>query len=120
MNFDNQIRKGIYTITKNKNIDINSSECLPINPATSNNKENYCLIAEKNKDNVIKSQYKLSLNSDNKTTILKFEDLKNKVTLSEFVYQVYSTGAIGGPGGGICTPKRLNNPEYNFDPYDLP
>lgn len=53
-------------------------------------------------------------------TILKFTDLKNNKTLYEYSYQTYLTGAIGGPGGGMCGTKNINNPNYKFNPISFP
>lgn len=118
-NFKDQYRNGVYTIKVDTKKQYTDSECISQNPATSNIKDKKCFVIEKNENNIIKSDYKWSLDSEAGLTTLKFEDLKNNILLSEFVYQVYSTGAIGGPGGGVCKPTRINNKNYKYDPYEL-
>lgn len=98
---------------------INNKNCLKENDLSKNAKDKYCYIITKNPNDIIKSRYEVELDDRSSTTILKLKDLNKQIILSEFSYQVYSTGAIGGPGGGVCQPQFLNNPDYKYDPYNL-
>lgn len=115
--YNDDLRKGVYTITTSK--DFSNKNCLKENDLSKNAKDKYCYIITKNPNDIIKSRYEVELDDRSSTTILKLKDLNKQIILSEFSYQVYSTGAIGGPGGGVCQPQFLNNPDYKYDPYNL-
>lgn len=115
--FSDEERKGVYTITKTK--DLTDKTCINKSPVSLS--IDYCFKVEKNNNNEIKSRYKFLLDFSNKdVTIIKFIDLKNNKNLYEYSYQTYLTGAIGGPGGGMCATKKINNPDFKFNPIFFP
>lgn len=112
---DNE-RKGIYTIEVTTNLS--DSSCIRKNPMTSSINIKYCYKVNKNDNNKIKSRYKFLIdNSQEKTIVINFIDLKENKKLYEYSYQLYSTGAIGGLGIGTCPANKINNPNYKFNPY---
>ena len=115
--FNDSKRIGIYKITTNENK--NRDDCLKPNGATKYG--NFpCYIISNNKSDVPESIYKYSLkNIDNKQIIISFENIKDDLLLYKYSYQIYSTGAIGGPGFGICKAQKINNPDYKFNAYDF-
>lgn len=113
--FDDKDRKGIYTITAIE--DLSNPNCMTEHPFYKSHKNKKCYILLKNKDNIVKSRYEYLVTQEDQTTKIEFKDLINKTNLYTYSYQVYSTGAIGGPGGGNCPIKKINNPNYKFNPY---
>ena len=111
--FNDKERKGIYTVKGYENKE--GRNCMKEDPITKNRKIK-CYEATENKNEEIKSRYQYTHDfSVNGQVIISFYDLKNKVTLYEYSYQVYSTKAIGGPGFGRCKLNE-NNPNYRFNP----
>ena len=117
MYFNNELRKGVYTITASK--DLSSEDCLPKNSSTSP-LNNTCYKATKNQNDHIISEYEWSLQNNNNVIVLEFKNIKKGEQLFKNSYQTYSTGAIGGPGGGICPKSYINNPNYKFNTYAFP
>lgn len=116
-NFYDNERKGVYTVKAITNLK--DTRCMEKDPSTLNNLDQLCYIVEKNKNNEIKSRFKLKYDRSNKgQTIISFIDLKNNTDLYKKSYQIYTTGAIGGPGGGTC--KASNNSTYKFDILSFP
>ena len=112
MYFNDDNRKGIYTITTVPKI----SGCdLPIK-----NSNTLCYKILKNVNDVIISDYEWNLSKIDNVMILEFKNIKKDEQLFKFSYQTYSTGSIGGPGGAICPQSYINNPEYKFNPYSFP
>ena len=107
-NFNDPKRNGIYTIRKSK--EINNENCIK----RSKEKE-YCFFVEKNKNQEIKSNYKISVITDNEQTVVKMDDIGRNVNLYTKSYQVYITKALGGPGFGTCEVSKNNNKNYNFN-----
>jgi hypothetical protein len=119
-NFDDNLRNGIYTI-KVINKNYQDKQCLPENTAFFNTKDKKCFVAEKNDNNKVKSKYKYQFYNDiaNKNTIIEFKDIENNEVLYKVSYQIYSTGAIGGPSFSYCK-GRKNNPLYKYNALSFP
>ena len=80
----------------------------------------YCYTAIKNKNDEVKSRYKYNYDKTTEgQTIITFYDLKNNIKLYEYSYQIYTTGALGGPGFGTCKAFD-NNPNYKYDAVSFP
>ena len=117
MYFNNKDMKGVYTLKASK--DLNNKNCLK-SVSSSERIKNFCYVLNKNSNDIIISDYEWSLTKNNNVTILEFKNIKNNELLFKNSYQVYSTGAIGGPGGGICPKSYVNNPSYKFNTYAFP
>lgn len=115
--FNNNIRKGVYTITASQ--DLKSSDCMP--KASSSSKFNkICYKATKNENNNIVSDYEWNFKKNDNVIVLEFKNIKKGERLFKNSYQAYSTGAIGGPGGGICPKSHISNQKYKFNTYTFP
>jgi len=116
-NFNDNLRNGIYTI---RSIEKQYSKdyCFS-NDFYSENKK--CFIAEKNEENKIKSKYKFKFENDmtERRTLIEFKNIETNETLYKISYQLYSTGAIGGPGFSYCKGQK-NNPLYKFNALSFP
>ena len=115
--FDDDYRKGIYTIYAST--DLSRNDCFD-DPTY---KSPYCFYAVKNENDVVKSRYrKYSRVSRKPRTpiVTGFDDLKNNISLFKYSYTTYSTGALGGPGFGMCGSKNNNNPDYDFNITSYP
>ena len=108
-NFDDSLRKGVYKITIS--FDKKDSECMKENPY--NNNKEYCFKATKNKNNIIESSYVRSTYIENGVAYIKFDNVKEGVLIYEKSYQIFRTGAIGGPGFGEC--KIIKTGKQNFN-----
>lgn len=117
-NFDDSLRKGVYTISESNSSETNN--CLPRSPALEGVLPIKCYIAVKNNNNQIKSEYKFKIQNDNNRTLIEFKNIKTDETLYQKSYQIYSTGAIGGPGFSYCKPFKINNPDYNYNALSFP
>ncbi len=117
--FNDVLRKGIYTSywTENKD-DIRCKET----PAYKYSGPSGCYYLIKNENNEIKSKYGIYMKSKGEATITKFYNIKNKSILYETSSTIYTTGAIGGPGYGVCGIKKenINNIDYKFNPTSFP
>ena len=111
--FNNQERKGIYTIKAYENFE--GRDCMIENAATKKKSPKYCYEAIKNENEIIKSRYHYITNSNKGITNITVLDSINNKNLYEYSYQTYSNHAMGGPGFGICEVKN-NNPNYKFNP----
>ena len=114
-NFNDQYRKGIYTIKIKKESD----ECLKGNNISTKFND-ICFVTEKNIQNIAVSEYEWYMDNSNENyrKIIFKNRLKNE-SLFEYSYQVYSTGAIGGPGFGKC-PQLYRNNNLKFNPNEYP
>lgn len=117
--FNDKYRNGVYTIKQYQELD--RKDCVTHYKNSMYKDNKYCFVATKNLNDDIKSIYewKFYPASDGVTKI-EFINRFSKTSLFKFSYQTYSTGAIGGPGGGVCNQSSINNPEYKFNPYSFP
>ena len=116
--FNDEERKGVYTISISNSSQ--KKECMKSSQYTINSGNKNCYIVKKNENNIVKSRYKYTYDKTEKSqTIISFYDMERKENLYEYSYQIYSTGAIGGPGFGTCRIKD-NNPSYKFNPVSFP
>jgi len=120
MNFNDKLRKGVYTIRQFD--DLERRDCIDnYKSSFTTNKNLKCYVITKNENNIINSDYELTfIPVDNGVTKLEFKNIKINKSLFKISYQTYSTGAIGGPGGGICPQAYINHPEFKFNPYAFP
>ena len=115
--FNDDYRKGVYTI---KFVE-NGKACIKSNSASQSRFKNVCLEVTKNENDLVKSKYQYVFdNTDANSRVITFKDVENKEDLFKYSYQVYSTGAIGGPGFGKCPQSYINHPEYKFNPNAFP
>ena len=117
--FDDDERKGVYTITAISNLE--DENCMKESVYTKMRSVRYCYTAIKNKNDEVKSRYKYTYDKTTKgQTIITFYDLKSNIKLYEYSYQIFTTGALGGPGFGRCKKSKNNNPNYKFDAVSFP
>ena len=117
--FNDDERKGVYTITASFNLE--DENCMKDPLYTKKKYEEYCYTVIKNKNDEVKSRYKYTYDKTTKgQTVITFFDLKNNIKLYEYSYQIYTTGALGGPGFGRCKKSKDNNPNYKFDAVSFP
>jgi len=115
--FDDDYRKGIYTIYATT--DLSRNDCFK----DSSKRSPYCFYAVKNENDVVKSRYRKysRISGKPRTPIVTgFDDLKNNISLFKYSYTTYSTGALGGPGFGMCGSNNNNNPDYDFNITSYP
>jgi hypothetical protein len=115
--FNDKIRNGIYTIKESS--DLNDPNCFPIHPLNVNKVDKKCFIATKNENNKINSEYTFSMKNINRSTKITFNETFNGLELYKVSYQIYSTGAIGGPGFAFCKTPYMNHPNYKFHMTDF-
>lgn len=115
--FDDEERKGVYTIAAIENID--DGNCMK-EPSYTVNKDRICYSVIKNKGGQINSRYEYIYDKTKKgQTIISFYDREKDIKLYEYSYQIYSTKVLGGPGFGTCKPSD-NNPNYKFNAVSFP
>ena len=117
--FDDELRKGIYTSYWSPN---KKDERCKETPAYQYSGPAGCYYLVKNNNNEIKSKYGMHMRDNGEDTIKKFYNTKNNEVLYESSSTIYMTGAIGGPGYGICGIKKenINNINYKFNPIGFP
>lgn len=119
MYFNDKERKGVYTIKLSN--DITNENCIRKDLLRLHKDKDTCYVVTKNKNNEIQSRYQvLRDNSRQDQSVVSFIDLDKNIKLYEISYQIYLTGAIGGPGYGTCPPSKINNPDYKFDTISFP
>lgn len=115
--FNDSLRNGVYTsyVSKDRNDpkckDTPASVGVPV-----------CFYLIKNENNEIKSKYGMYMRSLNQANTKKFYKIDDNVVLYESSSTIYLTGAIGGPGYGLCGVKNVNvnNLDYKFNPSGFP
>lgn len=116
--FNDDLRKGIYTSywSKNKK-DAKCKETQQLIPGPKG-----CFYLIKNNNDEIKSKYGVYMSHNKEASIKKFYNIRNNDVLYEYSSTIYMTGAIGGPGYGICGIKKenINNINYKFNPIGFP
>lgn len=117
--FNDSLRKGIYTSYWSPNKE--DPKCNET-PAYKYSGPAGCYYLLKNDNNEIKSKYGIYMKNESDATITKFYNIKNNFILYEESSTIYTTGAIGGPGYGVCTIKKenINNNNYKFNPISFP
>jgi hypothetical protein len=116
--FDDKLRKGVYTSHwSNNKRDEKCQDTQSWMPGAVG-----CFYLVKNNNDEIKSKYGIYMRSDKESTIKKFYNIKNHEILYEYSSTIYMTGALGGPGYGICGIKKenINNINYRFNPIGFP
>jgi len=115
--FNDESRKGVYTIYATT--DLSRDDCFD-DPTY---KSPYCFYAVKNENDVVKSRYTRYSRGASELrapVVTGFDDLEKNVSLFKYSYTIYDTGALGGPGFGICNSKNNNRPDYKFDVLSYP
>lgn len=111
-------RNGIYTIYNHPK---NDTRCNFWTKSWSK----VCYESIKNENDQIKSKYGLIMYENGDATVTEFKNIKTNKLLYKYSNTIYMTGAIGGPGFGVCNPTHNNNYRFNAgffptNPFNLP
>jgi hypothetical protein len=106
------LRKGVYTIYNHPK---NDKRCNFSNRSW----DKVCYESIKNENNEIKSKYGLTMYNDKNATVAEFKNNQTNELLYKYSKTIYTTGAIGGAGFGVCSPVKINN-NYKFNAGSFP